>query len=79
MQQFAGAGRPEEFAGSGVEAMSDPPTTNVATCAVCSQLRRTAVLSSISLLFARIQRIPPSSPDGEWCADVVKNHIERRR
>src|SRR6476661_8277969 len=47
------------------DATSDAPKTNVATCAVCSQLTSTAVFDSTSFMLVLIHWVPPSGPDGE--------------
>ena len=55
------------------------PTRYVCTCDVCSQFTMSAVFANIDCMWLWIQRSPASSPDGEWCAELVKNVIVRRR
>ena len=51
----------------------------VCACDVCSQLTMSAVFANIACMLLWIQRSPASSPDGEWCAELVKKTIVRRR
>src|SRR5262245_29535185 len=55
------------------------PIKYVCTCEVCSQFTMSAVFANIDAMLLWIQRRPAFSPDGEWCAEVVKNVIVRRR
>src|SRR5262245_27669147 len=55
------------------------PMRYVCVCDVCSQFTISAVFANIACMLLWIQRRPASSPDGEWCAELVKNVIVRRR
>src|SRR2546423_14592533 len=55
------------------------PARYVCTCDVCSQFTISAVFANIACMLLWIQRRPASSPDGEWCAELVKNVIVLRR
>src|SRR5437773_2810897 len=55
------------------------PMRYVWTCDVCSQFTINAVFANIACMLLWIHRSPASSPDGEWCAELVKKVIVRRR
>src|SRR6185295_8140822 len=55
------------------------PIRYVCTCDVCSQFTISAVFANIACMLLWTHRRPAFSPDGEWCAELVKNVIVRRR